>query len=530
MAGQDKFEAEKKIEDSIEYNSPKMISDWRFSDVNLTNTPIGEIPLRNPMAVCRVDDLLDSSSCSSASMVDSFCPTIWDQQINSHNLNLGFCGINSATTSNTLGFRKGSIERTLDIGWTPPNSILRGGMLMSPIASKMIPQSISDNPADSGFIERAARFSCFSGGSFVDMMNPLCINESLSHYARGVESMQGPQEVFVGNELKSFSCEKKELMGHGSQECGATEGSPLNNERMSETLLRTNDEAKQGESDEAEISGQEEQSLLEGQSSKRRRRSGQESEFDQVKGVPQAPDDAVIKDNPEIQQKGDQIQQQNRTTGKNGKQGPQASDSKEEYIHVRARRGQATNSHSLAERVRREKISERMKFLQDLVPGCSKVTGKAVMLDEIINYVQSLQRQVEFLSKKLATVNPRLDFNMEALLGKDILHSRAGTSSTLGFPPDMNMSYPLVHASQPGLVQSSLSGMRNSSDGLQRTINSHLTSISGGFKEPTSQVPNVWEDELHNVVQMAFNSSAPLEGQDLSGTRSEISHIKYIPL
>lgn len=88
--------------------------------------------------------------------------------------------------------------------------------------------------------------------------------------------------------------------------------------------------------------------------------------------------------------------------------------SKQDYIHVRARRGQATDSHSLAERVsspspspplnhllfliivsrhsfdmcqclqvRREKISERMKYLQDLVPGCSKVTGKAVMLDEI---------------------------------------------------------------------------------------------------------------------------------------------------
>lgn len=45
--------------------------------------------------------------------------------------------------------------------------------------------------------------------------------------------------------------------------------------------------------------------------------------------------------------------------------------------------------------VRREKISERMKYLQDLVPGCNKITGKAGMLDEIINYVQSLQRQVE---------------------------------------------------------------------------------------------------------------------------------------
>lgn len=95
-------------------------------------------------------------------------------------------------------------------------------------------------------------------------------------------------------------------------------------------------------------------------------------------------------------------------------------DKKQDYIHVRARRGEATDSHSLAERVRREKISERMKYLQDLVPGCNKVTGKAGMLEEIINYVQSLQRQVEFLSMKLATVNPRLDFNMEALLSKEM--------------------------------------------------------------------------------------------------------------
>ncbi|XP_073006743.1 basic helix-loop-helix protein 80-like isoform X1 [Typha latifolia] len=76
------------------------------------------------------------------------------------------------------------------------------------------------------------------------------------------------------------------------------------------------------------------------------------------------------------------------------------------FIHVRARRGQATDSHSLAERVRRERISERMKMLQGLVPGCDKVTGKALMLDEIINYVQSLQNQVEFLSMKLASLSP----------------------------------------------------------------------------------------------------------------------------
>ncbi|XP_057493098.1 basic helix-loop-helix protein 80-like isoform X1 [Actinidia eriantha] len=88
------------------------------------------------------------------------------------------------------------------------------------------------------------------------------------------------------------------------------------------------------------------------------------------------------------------------------------------YVHVRARRGQATDSHSLAERVRREKISERMKLLQSLVPGCDKqIIGKALILDEIINYVQSLQSQVEFLVMKIASVYPTfndLDTNMPA--------------------------------------------------------------------------------------------------------------------
>ncbi|KAL9239558.1 hypothetical protein vseg_013868 [Gypsophila vaccaria] len=87
------------------------------------------------------------------------------------------------------------------------------------------------------------------------------------------------------------------------------------------------------------------------------------------------------------------------------KAGEKPAEPLKDYIHVRARRGQATDSHSLAERARREKISERMKVLQDLVPGCNKVIGKAIVLDEIINYIQSLQRQVEFLSMKLEAVN-----------------------------------------------------------------------------------------------------------------------------
>uniref|UniRef100_A0A7N0ZYT7 BHLH domain-containing protein n=1 Tax=Kalanchoe fedtschenkoi TaxID=63787 RepID=A0A7N0ZYT7_KALFE len=96
-----------------------------------------------------------------------------------------------------------------------------------------------------------------------------------------------------------------------------------------------------------------------------------------------------------------------------------AEPPKQDYIHVRARRGQATDSHSLAERARREKISERMKILQDLVPGCNKVIGKALVLDEIINYIQSLQRQVEFLSMKLEAINSRHPPGFDAFSSKD---------------------------------------------------------------------------------------------------------------
>ncbi|KAL4198250.1 hypothetical protein AMTRI_Chr03g44950 [Amborella trichopoda] len=96
------------------------------------------------------------------------------------------------------------------------------------------------------------------------------------------------------------------------------------------------------------------------------------------------------------------------------------SPEKPAYVHVRARRGQATDSHSLAERARREKINARMKLLQELVPGCNKISGTALVLDEIINHVQYLQRQVEFLSMRLAAVHPRVvDFNFDSFLSSE---------------------------------------------------------------------------------------------------------------
>lgn len=196
---------------------------------------------------------------------------------------------------------------------------------------------------------------------------------------------------------------------------------------------------------------------------------------------------------------------------------------KQDYIHVRARRGQATDSHSLAERVRREKISERMKFLQNLVPGCNKVTGKAVMLDEIINYVQSLQRQVEFLSMKLATVNPRLDFNMENILHKDMQqpHSSLPHSS---FPVDVQApTLPFPQQTPHGGAPSLHSMMSNGMDThcpvnpLTATLGRTISTLDGIVADP--QMEAFWGDDLHSVLQMGFvqEQEAAFSSQPLPG-------------
>ncbi|GMI76562.1 hypothetical protein HRI_001325500 [Hibiscus trionum] len=106
---------------------------------------------------------------------------------------------------------------------------------------------------------------------------------------------------------------------------------------------------------------------------------------------------------------------QNSGRGKRAKSNAMSKEEEKpkQVVHVRARRGEATDSHSLAERVRRRKINDRLRCLQDIVPGCYKTMGMAVMLDEIINYVQSLQNQVEFLSMKLTAASTYYEFNSE---------------------------------------------------------------------------------------------------------------------
>ncbi|KAJ9543622.1 hypothetical protein OSB04_023329 [Centaurea solstitialis] len=61
------------------------------------------------------------------------------------------------------------------------------------------------------------------------------------------------------------------------------------------------------------------------------------------------------------------------------------------------KRSRAAEVHNLSERRRRDRINEKMKALQELIPRCNK-SDKASMLDEAIEYLKSLQMQVQMMS------------------------------------------------------------------------------------------------------------------------------------
>ncbi|KAK3141492.1 hypothetical protein QOZ80_4BG0334640 [Eleusine coracana subsp. coracana] len=71
------------------------------------------------------------------------------------------------------------------------------------------------------------------------------------------------------------------------------------------------------------------------------------------------------------------------------------------------RRSRSAEFHNFSERRRRDRINEKLKALQELLPNCTK-TDKVSMLDEAIDYLKSLQLQLQMLvmGKGMAPVVP----------------------------------------------------------------------------------------------------------------------------
>lgn len=70
-----------------------------------------------------------------------------------------------------------------------------------------------------------------------------------------------------------------------------------------------------------------------------------------------------------------------------------------------AKRSRAAEVHNLSERRRRDRINEKMRALQELIPNCNKV-DKASMLEEAIEYLKALQMQVQIMSMSSSLCMP----------------------------------------------------------------------------------------------------------------------------
>lgn len=90
--------------------------------------------------------------------------------------------------------------------------------------------------------------------------------------------------------------------------------------------------------------------------------------------------------------------------------GQMAAATEENILHfgghvpckIRAKRGFATHPRSIAERVRRSRISQKMRKLQDLFPDMDKQTSTADMLDMAVDYIKKLEKQVKGLAENKA--------------------------------------------------------------------------------------------------------------------------------
>ncbi|KAK9095458.1 hypothetical protein Scep_026927 [Stephania cephalantha] len=117
--------------------------------------------------------------------------------------------------------------------------------------------------------------------------------------------------------------------------------------------------------------------------------------------------------------------------------------------YTSTKRSRAAAIHNQSERKRRDKINQKMKTLQKLVPNSSK-TDKASMLDEVIEYLKQLQAQIQIMSR-VGMPNMMMNMTMQQQLQMSMMAQMglAGMGMGMGMM-DMN---PMARAAAGGLAR-----------------------------------------------------------------------------
>ncbi|KAL0732546.1 hypothetical protein Bca4012_008755 [Brassica carinata] len=170
-----------------------------------------------------------------------------------------------------------------------------------------------------------------------------------------------------------------------------------------------------------------------------------------------------------------------------------------------SKRSRSAEVHNLSERRRRDRINEKMRALQELIPNCNKV-DKASMLDEAIEYLKSLQLQVQIMSMASGYYMPPVMFPPG--MGH---YPAAAMAMGMGMPyamglPDMSRGGPLVNNGPqfhvPGMQQPVGMGIPRVSGGgfftgsssstmeMNKSDDGSTRDLSGGTKDETTTKDN----------------------------------------
>ncbi|KAK7349693.1 hypothetical protein VNO77_07268 [Canavalia gladiata] len=104
------------------------------------------------------------------------------------------------------------------------------------------------------------------------------------------------------------------------------------------------------------------------------------------------------------------------------------------------KKNKAAAVHNQSERRRRDKINQRLKALQKLVPYSSK-TDKASMLDEVIQYMKQLQAQVQMMNWMKMYSTMMLPITMQQQLKMSMMaHMGMGMGKNMGMSMGMDMN------------------------------------------------------------------------------------------
>ncbi|XP_073003483.1 transcription factor PHYTOCHROME INTERACTING FACTOR-LIKE 13-like [Typha latifolia] len=161
-------------------------------------------------------------------------------------------------------------------------------------------------------------------------------------------------------------------------------------------------------------------------------------------------------------------------------------------------RTRTSEVHNLSERRRRDRINEKMKALKELIPHCNK-SDKASMLDDAIEYLKSLQLQLQLMWTATG-VAPMMFPDTQHCMSQATTYTLSDTDNSVNFASQIqNIYQPESYACYLALhrMQQNRQAMNQYADGshmMQQNQTAGLESSSGLPIDREIPPNSIWKD------------------------------------